>query len=325
MSTLIVTNGDVAAETLRIARPADTVLPWADVLHDGPVRMLPAAKFRAERAAFLADGEVNSVARVSEDLAERDAMIAGHKEFERIELWFEHDLYDQLQIIQVVNMLAEHGRSEDVFHIPAPRHLGPIPADKILELEGLTLPVNAAMVKTAQYVWSAYCQDTPAAFDAARKTPIAGFPFLGQAILRSLQELPGVDGVTRTERQILYTVDRGVLRPGMLFARVLSMEEAAFLGDWSFFSILTGLAFGKVPLLTGLPEPFTPAMMQDNDRRKAFITANLALTTFGRDVLAGREDRVRHTVFDAWLGGTHITNDNLWRWDDRAEMLIAPL
>ncbi|VAW17461.1 hypothetical protein MNBD_ALPHA09-481 [hydrothermal vent metagenome] len=324
MATLIITNGDIAAGTLATARPEATILPWRDVLHDGPVRELSAEEFRAERAAFLADGVVNTVQSVTAELTERDALVAGHHGFDRIELWFEHDLYDQLQIVQVVDMLVAAGRRQDLYHIPSPRHLGPIPPDRIGELEKLTLPVNAAMFSTASAVWSAYRQPALNALDAVRKEPIAGFPFLGHAIHRALQDLPDANGLTRTERQMLYSIDRGLTLPGVLFARVLNMEEAAFLGDWGFYSRLSNLAFAAVPLITGLTERFEPAVMHDDKRRKAYVTTPLALTTYGAEVLAGNEDRAARNVIDFWLGGTRVTNDNLWRWNDKTETLVAP-
>lgn len=324
MSLLIITNGDVVAETLAEAKPEATVLPWRDVMHEGPVRDLDPAAFRQERAEHLADGEVNTIESVVNDLEQRDQLIVDHAKFDRIELWFEHDLYDQLQIVHIVNMLASLGRSENVYHIPSSRHLGPIPPDQILKLEELTLPVNAPMFATAIDVWKAYTSPTPEALAVARKGPIAGFPFLAQAITRALQELPGLDGLTRTERQTLYTIDRGVVRPGMMFARVLNMEEAAFLGDWSFFKILTDLCAGPSPLLEGLSEPFAPALFQDDKRRKAFITTGVSLTSFGEEVLAGRQIRTDHADIDTWVGGTHVSGQNLWRWDDAAEELIAP-
>lgn len=324
MPVLIITNGDVTAETLRAAKPDATVLPWRDVLHEGPVRNIPADQFRAERAAFLADGVVHTEVNVLADLEARDATLTRHTDFDRIELWFEHDLYDQLQIVQVISRLATLGRRENLFHVPSPRHLGPLAVNQMLKLEALRLPVNEPMFETAARAWNAYRADNPGALVKAQTGPIAGFPFLGQAITRALQELPGPDGLTRTERQTLYSIDRGVVRPGMLFARVLNMEEAAFMGDRSFFAILSGLAFAAIPLLTGLPERFEPALMAVDERRKAFITATVALTQFGADVLGGKADRAAHTTVDFWLGGTHVTPDNLWRWDDDNETLVPP-
>ncbi len=135
MAELITTNGDVVAGSLGTARPGATVLPWRDVLHERPVCDVDAAELRAMRAAWLADGSVHT----------EDAVLADHARFERIELWFEHDLYDQPQLIQALDMLAELGRDDGVWLIQAPVHLGPVKPDKFGRFEDLALAVNDAM------------------------------------------------------------------------------------------------------------------------------------------------------------------------------------
>ena len=40
----------------------------------------------------------------------------------------------------------------------------------------------------------------------------------------------------------------------------------------------------------------------------------LSLAEFGKAVLAHREDFSRHNPIDRWWGGTHLTNDRLWRY-----------
>ncbi len=84
-----------------------------------------------------------------------------------------------------------------------------------------------------------------------------------------LEELSGKDGPGRTERQILYSIDRGVGRVGPLFARVSNMEQAVFLGDWRFFAILSELGFSDAPPILGLTERFQPALLGENDRARA--------------------------------------------------------
>jgi hypothetical protein len=41
-------------------------------------------------------------------------------------------------------------------------------------------------------------------------------------------------------------------------------------------------------------------------------------------VLAGEADRVQLLGLDRWIGGTHLTLDNVWRWDATAAALIEP-
>jgi hypothetical protein len=50
------------------------------------------------------------------------------------------------------------------------------------------------------------------------------------------------------------------------------------------------------------------------DREEAYRRSRLSLTDFGKAVLAHKEDFSRHNPIDRWWGGTHLTNDNLWRW-----------
>ena len=326
MSQLIITNGDSAADLLREAGIEGTVLPWRDVLHEGPVPdTATEAELREIRARHLADGVVHSRAGVLSDMAARDAHLDAHEDYERIELWFEHDLYDQLQLLQILSMLDARQRVDGVVLVQAPTYLGTQQANSILRFKELELPVSETMMSRVAGIWTAYRQTSPEDFADAAKDPIGGYLFLRQALKRALEELPRHDnGVSRTERQILYSINRGVAKPGPLFARVLNMEDAAFLGDWSFFSILSGLAKCDEPLLTGLPERFVPGLLQDDTRRKAFITSDLYLTELGQAVLAGEADHAEHNRIDRWLGGTHVTNDHLWRWDDGAEALIAP-
>jgi hypothetical protein len=50
--TLVVTNGDAAVERLAAAGITGEILPWRDVLHDGPVPHLPAEDSQGSARAF---------------------------------------------------------------------------------------------------------------------------------------------------------------------------------------------------------------------------------------------------------------------------------
>jgi DNA-binding transcriptional MerR regulator len=54
-SLLHVTNGESAGNTLRQTTLGGAVLPWQDVLHEGPVPALPRQELLRTRARFLAD------------------------------------------------------------------------------------------------------------------------------------------------------------------------------------------------------------------------------------------------------------------------------
>ena len=51
---LHVTNGDSTTATMELAGLAGDLLPWRDVLHEGPVPDLPQDELRRVRADYLA-------------------------------------------------------------------------------------------------------------------------------------------------------------------------------------------------------------------------------------------------------------------------------
>lgn len=325
MSLLIITNGDNAADQLREAGIGNVVLPWRDVLNEGPVPTGDDKQLACIRAKYLAIGNSDTPASIKKNMLARNKVISEHEKFDRIELWFEHDLYDQLQILEILDMLFRAGRFHSVFLVQAPTYLGTQGADKIGRFAELGLPVLDRMFAFASKAWAAYRSETPEQVDQIRREAIPGFPFMGQALERVLQELPDKDGLSRTERQILYSLNRGASRPGILFAQVLNMEEAAFLGDWSFFKILNGLQFCDRPALTGLPQRFQPKMFEDGDQRKEFITAPLHLTEFGKKLLDGTADFTQENGIDKWWGGTKLTSADYWTWDADAKILKQKL
>ena len=105
---LHVTNGDSAAHRLRAAGIPGDVLPWRDLLHEGPVpEGLDEARLRVARAGFVAALGWADEARVLADLEARDERLAqALASGEDIVLWFESDLYDLLQLVQILDRVA---------------------------------------------------------------------------------------------------------------------------------------------------------------------------------------------------------------------------
>src|SRR5215510_3705249 len=103
---LHITNGDSAGDTIRATGLEGDVLPWRDVLHEGPVPGgLELEALSVIRARFLSD-ETNR-RKVEQDFRDRDARLqAGTGE--DIVLWFEADLYDMLQLIQLLDWFQRH-------------------------------------------------------------------------------------------------------------------------------------------------------------------------------------------------------------------------
>ena len=165
MKTLLITNGDSAAGLLKDAGVKADILPWRDCLHVGPVPQTKSdAELRKFRADFLSGMSGDPIEEIATELTGRDALISAHRDYERIELWFEHDLYDQLQLIQIVDMLARAGRRENIVLVQAPTYLGMQQPDNILRFNELAMTLNEAAIETATNVWNAFRQKSPEVF-----------------------------------------------------------------------------------------------------------------------------------------------------------------
>ena len=100
---LHVTNGESAGNTLRQTGLGGAVLPWQDVLHDGPVPDVSRAELLRIRAAFLSECGWGRRGTIRSSLERRDRQFrAALRDGRRLVLWFEHDLYDQLQLIDAL-------------------------------------------------------------------------------------------------------------------------------------------------------------------------------------------------------------------------------
>jgi hypothetical protein len=198
---------------------------------------------------------------------------------------------------------------------PSFRGLGELSADELETLWPQRQRAGEEALAAAVEAWEAFRAPEPTALAewAGREEP--GLPFLAPAFGRLLEELPSPgDGLSGTERRALAAVAAGHATPRQAFLAEQDAEAAPFLGDTWFFLTLAELGAGAKRLLeTAEGEPLPPAPPLGDAHR--FPALPLRLTEAGERVLAGEADRVELLGIDRWLGGTHVTAGNLWRWD----------
>jgi hypothetical protein len=80
---------------------ARRVVYWRDILHEGPVPEIAPAELRRVRAGYLARYEGVGRAEALREFTERDQALEANRGREYV-LWFEADLYDQLQLTEIL-------------------------------------------------------------------------------------------------------------------------------------------------------------------------------------------------------------------------------
>ncbi|HWR51648.1 MAG TPA: DUF1835 domain-containing protein [Bryobacteraceae bacterium] len=285
---LHITNGECAARLIRAALPEAEVLCWDDVLHEGPVPAGSLIALREARARFLAACGWALYADALRSLEERDAAVASADE---VTLWFEHDLFDQLQLLQALDTVR--GRT---WLVQTGEYLGNMNVEKIACSGRAHQPVTDAQRELAALAWAAFRSPDPTAIEAVLAGDTSALPYLAAALVRHLEQFPSVrDGLARTERQILEAVAGGARNRREAFLADQKREAALFMGDASFNLWVLRLLGDRNPLIDE-------------------TAGVLAITGAGRRVLAGEADHVEINGLDRWLGGVYLHRD-LWRWD----------
>ncbi len=270
-AALHITNGDGALYLFSKAGILGTHLAWQDALNVGPVpASLSLEETSALRGRYLASRGYASPIKLIHDFERRDAQVRRAGDFEEVVLWFEHDLFDQLQLLQALTTIEEldlePGR---VAVVQSDHYLANMTADEMAALLPKRRTATAAIFKSARRSWERFTSPDPRALYAAAGEDAIGLPYLRAALYRLCEEYPSArDGLSRSQRQALLAVAQAASHTDEIFTRSQAREEASFLGSRAFALILGELRASEGALLEG-------------------DDGALSLTALGRRILAG--------------------------------------
>lgn len=312
---LHVTNGDHAAGRIRDAGVPGEVIAWRDVLHEGPVPAhLSLADLRPVRARFIADRGWESFHTALREFDRRDATLEACSGDDEIVLWFEHDLYDQLQLIQLLDHFASRrGCTAALTLICDAEYLGESTALSARFEE--RRPVTEPELMLGRQAWAAFRSPDPTGIGDLLKGDTSALPFLHGALVRLLEQYPSTtNGLSRSEQQGLEALASGAATLREAFAASQAREEREFLGDSVFAHYMTELSRG-IHALVAFADG-TPVVAEGGVQPEEFWSRPVRVTETGTAVLRGRGDWVDLQGIDRWLGGVHLAGDDAtWRWD----------
>src|SRR3954463_14555415 len=322
---LHVANGTSVTTTLETAGVSGIKSIWADPLHEGPVPAgLNDDELLEVRRQYL--GELFGRSTATGDDPSRDpvndmrqwrAAIARHDSYDELVLWFEHDLFDQLNLIQLLTWIREHvPRATPVSLVcidsfpgrPDFKGLGELTPGELAPLLDEREPVTDDHYTRARTAWLAFREPNPEALNALQHEETPALPYLAQAITRFLQEYPWTgDGLSRTERRVISLAADDPIALSAAFPRMGEGDRFYTITDLALLATVETLATTSPPLLT------VDVSHTSGHPFRRVVSA----TDTGRSALAGRLDRVVASGIDRWLGGVHLYGRSApWRWDD---------
>lgn len=298
---------------------------WCDPLYDGPVPDVPDEELLRIRARFLAASD-SAAGAVLADLAGWRKAVDDHAQYDELVLWFEHDLFDQLNLIQLLAHIDRQGGASKPLSLICinayPGHsnfkgLGELEPEDIAALFPTRRPVIAAQFDLATRAWAAFRSADPRTIETLINGDTSALPYLAPALARHLEEFPSaIDGLSRSERRLMQLASQAPADLQRAFPAMHEGERAFYITESTFLSRARSLSESTPPLLTLHVTP---------GRAHTLPAGTIALTDAGRDVLNGRADRLALCGIDRWIGGVRVTGHGpAWRWSDKAGTIVLP-
>ncbi|HEV2528396.1 MAG TPA: hypothetical protein VGT61_08125 [Thermomicrobiales bacterium] len=315
---------------LKDTRDPDIVIPWRDVLYEGPV---PAGRspinLANDRARYIAGRGWAPFLEVRQAFSKRDAAIARTGRHDEVVFWFEDDLYDGLQLAQALDRVAVRRPEETPFSwvlLPS-RPGGEIDIRAAFDNR---VPVPVEAFTDARTFWTAFTAPDPTDLAALVRDRKLSTAILADTAQRVLAEYPAVgSGLSLSERRVLGTLSEGPLTPIEIFREAVDADPRPFLGDLQVWDRLDRFATASTPLIgredgRQWVSPVLDLLSLVEPDMDAFHAQELGLTEMGRTVMAGERDFLDLGIPARWVGGVEITGTVTWRWDATHGDLVGP-
>ena len=319
-------NGGSTAGTLRAFGFPGEHFAFQEVLMAGPTPQgFSPGEWRTLRARFLANEYDLTLEDRERDLLEQDEALGKFSEHEEVVLWFEHDLFCQINLIYLLDWFSKQPPCANrlslicIGEFPGVedfRGLGQLTGEQLASLFDLRHEVTEAGFSTAARAWAAYCSSDLEDIARLLDDDTSALPFLRNALRLHLARFPSVrNGLGRVENLALKLISNGAVAFKSLFPMFAKEQPDYGMGDLQLWCELKQLGNARqLPISVS-------GIRDDEPGSRRFHEALSELTESGRSILAGERDFIEMNRIDLWLGGVHLTDASMWRWDEQGARL----
>ncbi len=309
-----IVNGDSLANKMK--NFDGMVMPWREMYDFGPLMKDESQeKILMKRSLFFEEKIGIPPSIFIENSRKQNQWLDHLPRSSEIILWFEHDRYDQTMLMYLLYELSAK-EFENVSMVTINQYPGIEPFFglgqlSIHQLEELLHTARRSITKEqiceAIDGWNAYTSANPIEIEKWITSSKGHLPFLRNALETHLSYFPSVqNGLNEVENLVFHFINERVCPFTDIFQYISEHRLNDGLGDTHFAAIINQLILGENPLLqSDVPLP---------NFKHPIPKANLSLSSFGLEVLNGKNDRFDFVGIDWWLGGVHLKYDQ-WRWN----------
>ncbi|WP_397446599.1 DUF1835 domain-containing protein [Polaribacter sp. R77954] len=292
-SILHITNGDSTTNYLKKLKFSGEFITWREMLCEGKTTTdVGSEAFWKNRFDFFKTSYKVSKQKFIDYTLKEYRNLCNKKSQKEIVLWFEYDLFCQINMIAVLSWLKRYrkgyhislvcsgkvGKSKLMYALPE------LNEKQIQDHYKNRIELSQDDIEYADYIWQLYCSDSPLRLETVYKfNTNSPFKYLASAIEAHLKRYPSIEnGLNSVENTILKTaVEKKPKSKKQFIGQLLKDEDVYGYGDLQY-------------------------EYKINELRKLFHSFNpIRLTKMGKDVLENQINYYGQIRSDnSYLGGS---------------------
>lgn len=240
---LHITNGDSTTNYLKSLNFSGDFITWREMLCEGKTTTdVGSENFWKNRFNFLKTSYKISKKTFIDYTLKEYRSLCNKKESNEIVLWFEHDLFCQINMLAVLSWIKTYRKGYHISLVCSGKVEG---SKKLKGLSELTenqihqhyknrIDLTQDDIEYADYIWQLYCSESPLRLEAVYKQKTSSpFYYLVAALEAHLLRFPSIkNGLNKIENRVLQTANSNNLTSkNQLIGELLKNQETFGFGD----------------------------------------------------------------------------------------------
>ncbi|MGD1946253.1 MAG: DUF1835 domain-containing protein [Croceivirga sp.] len=212
-SLLHITNGDNFTNRLQTLPLKGDIITWREMLCEGKtLSSVGSESFWKTRFEFLNKNYKISKSWFVEKTLKEYRSLCNHKQQDQIVLWFEYDLFCQVNMLAVLSWLKTYRRHAEISLVCSGKEddtdklyaLNELTDEQLLSLYDKRTILTQDDFEYADYFWQLYCSDNPLRLDNLMDYDNYQFEYLSEALKSHLRRFPSIkNGLNAVEENML--------------------------------------------------------------------------------------------------------------------------
>ena len=242
-SILHITNGDSTTNYLKKLKFSGDFITWREMLCEGKTTTdVGSESFWKNRFDFFKSSYKVSKKKFIDFTLKEYRNLCNKKESKEIVLWFEYDLFCQINMLAVISWLKTYRKGYHISLVCSGKikgskklkGLGELTENQIHHHYKNRINLTQDDIEYADYIWQLYCSDSPLRLETVYKfNPMSPFQYLASAIEAHLLRFPSIDnGLNKIENTILKTANsHNLTSKQQLVGKLIQNQETYGFGD----------------------------------------------------------------------------------------------